>query len=86
MPSFIRTDSGRALNARWSIGAIHALYHKDGTWFNRLARFPGALCDRDGYVLFPTETAYVNCAALRIGKQTNAQGSIKAIPGYVRMR
>src|ERR1700722_20631699 len=49
-----RIFSGRLLNQKWGIGARHALYHKDGHWYNNLERFPGALCDPRGYVKFET--------------------------------
>src|SRR5580692_1594148 len=35
--------SGKRLNEEWKVGALHALYRKDGTWYNLLERFPGAL-------------------------------------------
>jgi 5-methylcytosine-specific restriction enzyme A len=82
----VRTDSGRRLNRVWGVNARHALYHKDGTWYERLERFPGALFDTDGYVLFETEDAFVNCPYLRITEQVNVPGGIAHIPGYRRMR
>ena len=44
--------TGRNLNEKWKVGAKHALYHKDGTWYERLEKFPGALFDPYGYILF----------------------------------
>src|SRR4051812_6227175 len=38
-----RTNSGRALNERWSVGARDAKYHAPGTFFEHLRAFPGAL-------------------------------------------
>lgn len=50
--SNLRTNYGRVLNSEWGVGAAHALYHKEGTWFNVLERFrrqfektPGANLD-----------------------------------------
>lgn len=80
-----RQLSGRELNDLWDVGAKHALYYKDGTWYNNLERFPGALFDPEGYVLFKTEQAYRNCQHLKIAKRTNVPGGIASIPGYVRM-
>jgi len=80
-----RQLSGRELNDRWNVGAKHALYYKDGTWYNNLERFPGALFDPEGYVLFKTEHAYKNCQHLKIAKRTNVPNGIASIPGYVRM-
>jgi hypothetical protein len=76
--------SGRRLNELWKVGAKHALYHREGTWYNNLDRFPGALFDPTGYVIFATEQAYRNSRYLRITQETNVTNGIASIPGYVR--
>jgi hypothetical protein len=81
----MRKQIGAHLNRRWSIGAKHALYHKDGTWYHQLKYFPGVLCDPFGYVLFPTAAAFRSCARLRIDQDVNVSGHISEIPGYVRV-
>lgn len=80
-----RQLNGSTLNKKWNVGAKHALYHKDGTWYNNLERFPGALFDPSGYVLFNIEEEYENCRHLRIGQETNVPNGISRIPSYVRM-
>lgn len=77
--------TGAALNREWRVGAHHALFHKDGTWYQNLTKFPGALFDPDGYVVFTTEDAYRNCPFLSIGAETNVRPHISAVPGYVRV-
>jgi hypothetical protein len=77
---------GRHRNKEWRIGAAQAFFHRDGTWFNRLKRFPGALCDPNGYVRFETEVDYLNCPYLDVRVQTNAHRGINHIPGYIRVR
>lgn len=84
-PAGPRTNSGRRLNELWNIGASHALYHREGTWFNRLERFPGALCDPNGYVLFVTKAAYENSPNVHVGEQTNVPGGIHTLSGYTRI-
>jgi 5-methylcytosine-specific restriction enzyme A len=84
-PTGIRTGSGRQLNLKWSIGAQHVLYHKDGTWFHVLERFPAAFCDPHGYVLFFNKEQYLNSPHLRIGVRTAVPAGISQLPGYVRM-
>jgi hypothetical protein len=84
--SGMKTNSGRALNEQWNIGAEHALYHKDGKWYERLEKFPGALCDPNGYVLFATEREFLECPALNIGIKVNVVGGIRSLPSYRRMR
>jgi 5-methylcytosine-specific restriction protein A len=76
---------GERLNHRWKIGARHALYHKDGKWYHQLTRFPGALCDPFGYVLFKTENEFRNCSKLRIDQDVNVNGHISEISGYTRV-
>ena len=74
--------SGRKLNRLWAVGAKHALYHKDGTWFNNLTRFPGALFDRNGYVLFETKAEYLGHSDVRVTQETNVPEGISSLPTY----
>ncbi|HKZ01824.1 MAG TPA: hypothetical protein VJ180_06275 [Pyrinomonadaceae bacterium] len=76
---------GELLNQRWKIGARHALYHKDGTWYHQLMNFPGALCDPFGYVLFADADDFQRCPKLRIDQDVNVTGHISEISGYVRV-
>ena len=46
--------TGKQLNREWKVGALHALYRKNGTWYNLLERFPGVLFDTNGYIPFQT--------------------------------
>jgi hypothetical protein len=48
-----------------------------------LERFPGALFDQNGYVLFQNEEEYRKSPQLRIGKKTNVPAGISKLPGYV---
>ncbi len=78
--------SGNILNRMWNVGVQHSVYHRDGTWFENLMSFPGALFDRRGYLLFETEDEYKSCPHLSIGRKLNVSGGIASIPGYKRMR
>ena len=80
-----RTGSGKQLNIQWGVGALHALYHIDGNYYNHLVRFPGALFDPYGYVLFNTESEYKRSSYLQHGQQLHVPQSISSMPGYVRM-
>ena len=76
--------TGAQLNQQWGVGAAHALYIHDGHWYHQLKRFPGALFDRDGYLLFQTEDEFRKCPYLSIGKDVSVpKPGISAIPGYV---
>ncbi len=81
-----KTGSGRELNIRWGVGATLSRYHKDGSWFMPLDRFPGALFDTRSYVLFRTEDEYLSCEYLRIGDRLHVSGGISGMPSYKRMR
>ncbi|MFQ5751629.1 MAG: hypothetical protein ACE5HI_06480 [bacterium] len=52
---------GRTLNKKWQVGAKHALYRKTGDWYHKLNKFPGALFDAYGYVIFETEKEFYSC-------------------------
>jgi len=77
---------GRYLKELWNVNVAHALYHRDGTFFENLREFPGALFDFSGYVVFNTEREYNNCSYLDIGQKLNVHNGISSIPGYKRMR
>ena len=76
---------GEKLNEKWGVGATHALYSERGTWFHVLERFPGALFDAHGYVVFRTKHDYETCPQLRRGKELNVRDGISALPGYVKV-
>lgn len=77
--------SGKMLNEKWKVGAKHALYHREGCWYNNLEHFPGALFDPNGYVIFKTREEYQKSRHLRVTQETNIPNGISSIPGYVRM-
>ena len=76
--------TGKYLNKLWSIGAKHTLYSHDGSWYHQLNRFPGALCDSEGYILFQAKDAFHGCSFLRIKQDVGCTGGIRQIPGYIR--
>jgi 5-methylcytosine-specific restriction protein A len=79
--------TGSSLNREWGVNAQHALYREDGRWYHILERFPGALFDAHGYVIFQTEREFLNCSYLSIGGEVNVKHpkGISAIPGYMRI-
>ncbi len=81
-----RTNTALNLQEEWAVSARHVLYHKDGTYYNHLLRFPGGLFDPHGYVLFRTEQDYLNSPYLKRHQQLHVPGGISSIPGYVRKR
>jgi len=61
-------------------------YHKDGTFFMPIDRFPAAFCYPDGYIMFNSKQEYENNQYVEIGTRVNVRCGIKKIPGYTRMR
>jgi uncharacterized protein DUF3883 len=66
--------TGRSLAKRWGLRVKHALYRKTGDWYHQLRKFPGALLDADGYVIFESEEAFKACPQLQIGKDPVRHG------------
>ena len=79
-------DRAKRLNEIWGVGADQVRYSDDGHWYATLARFPAALFDANGYVLFATEQEYRSSPHLSIGKQISVpRPGISAMPNYVRL-
>ena len=76
--------TGEILNRRHRLGLRHALYHKDGTFYERLAEFPGGLCDSRGYVRYDSEHQFTSDTRLNIRQKVNVPGSIASHPRYRR--
>ena len=84
--------TGESLNRNWKIGAKQARFAQDGMFYMPLDKFPGALCDPYGYVLFATEEDYIQCQQLRHpgseveNQRLNVESpGISNILGYVKI-
>lgn len=78
--------TAKKLCEMWKVDARHSLYHKEGTFYENLRRFPGALFDYNGYVIFETEQDYRTSPYLLIGQKLNVPRGISSIPGYMKRR
>ena len=79
-------DKAVRLNEAWGVGATQVRYSDDGHWYATLQRFPAALFDAHGYLLFPTKADYETSPHVSIGKQISVRKpGIAAVPGYVRV-
>lgn len=76
-------DRAKQLNKEWRIGAEHALYNWDGKFYMKLRRFPGALIDDNGFVLFETEGDYLDCPGISAGIRVHFDPPISKLPGYI---
>jgi hypothetical protein len=79
-----RKVTGDHLNRQHRLGALHALYHKDGTFYERLSRFPGVLCDARGFVRYESEIQFSKDPQLNIGVKVNVYGGLASHPRYKR--
>jgi hypothetical protein len=76
--------TGEQLNRKYRLGARHALYHKDGTFYERLVRFPAVFCDPRGFVRFDTEQQFTRDQRLAIGDKVNIHRGLASHPRYER--
>jgi hypothetical protein len=82
----LHRDKAPRLMAAWHMPVAQARYSHDGNWYALLDRFPAALVDANGYLLFESEHDYKSSLHLALGKQINVRKpGISAVPGYVRM-
>ncbi len=76
--------TGELLNRKYRLGARHALYHKDGTFYERLSRFPAVYCDTRGFVRFDSEQQFILDSILNVGEKVNIHRSLASHPRYQR--
>jgi hypothetical protein len=88
------SDFGKRLNTVYQIGAAHALFREDGSFYMQLDRFPAVLMDKSGFVLFHREIdleAAVEKGHVRLSGPVEADGKMRlsvpngiaSMPGYV---
>lgn len=76
--------NGKQLNKQLGIGAKHALYREDGTWYHQLVDFPGVLFDKNGYLIFNNKDEYLKNNYLKRTKDLHINDGISNVPGYKR--
>jgi len=79
-----RSRPGKELQKLWNIPSLHTLSDTAGTFYQNLKQFPGALCDRHGYIIFKTEKIYRNTDGVQVGAKTNVPKGISTLKGYVK--
>ncbi len=79
---------GDRLNQKYKVGAVQARYREDGNWYHPLDKFPGALFDANGYVLFESAAEYAACNDVKKGPDPNhihVEGGIASLPSYIKL-
>ena len=77
--------TGEYLNRKWKVGARQSRFAEGGSFYMPLERFPGAVCDLHGYILFETREDYEQCQSLQRGVRLNIPNGISSVPGYVKV-
>ncbi len=75
--------TGKQIRSALILDAEHILYSHKGDWYHNLARFPGILADKEGYVRFETETSYISNHLLKHGKHLHVNDGIRSLPDYI---
>mgnify|MGYP001274331356 CR=1 FL=1 len=73
---------GSVLNDLLQLGASHSLYREDGRWYHHLKMFPGVLFDKNGYIIFNSESEYLNHSGLQRKKDLHIKNGIQSLSGY----
>ncbi len=81
-----RTNFGKNLKSEWQINALEAFYHQDGKFYMVPTKFPVALCDPKGYVLFISKSEFEATSAISIGKRVNVRRRISRLHRYVQKK
>ena len=74
--------TGKRLNKLLNINAKHALYRKDGKWYQLLNDFPGVLFDDNGLVIFNSKEEYDNQKELDCKKTIHIKDGISSLAEY----
>src|SRR5215471_21742050 len=76
--------TGKDCIRRWKLQVRQARFHRDGSWYERLDRFPAAYCDPDGYKVFDSEDDLRTTPGVRIepSGQVWVPGGIAKLRGY----
>jgi len=75
--------TGKRLNKLLNINAKHALYRKDGKWYQLLNDFPGVLFDDNGLVIFNSKEEYDNQKELDCKKTIHIKDGISSLQKYL---
>jgi 5-methylcytosine-specific restriction enzyme A len=76
---------GEFLRSFFNLDVRQARYSEKGNWYDHLNRFPGALFDPQGYILFESEEEYQEYPGLQIGRELGVPRGISRLPGYRRL-
>ena len=84
-PGDIGPRPANGLSREYGVEAAQSRYSETGTWYGKPSRFPLALWDLHGYIVFRTEEDFLRSPYLRLGKQLGVPNGISSIPGYNRV-
>ena len=76
--------NGAILAKKWGVNVRQARYSEWGNWYSPLTEFPGALLDKNGYIVFRSLDDML-IGGIRVTKQINIPDGISSINGYIRI-
>jgi len=80
----LHRDLAARLNKEWKIAAVQARFRETGNFYATLKKFPAALLDRYGYVLFASKEEYLTSPYLtHYTKLIRVAKGISKMPAYV---
>lgn len=77
--------NGAKLARDWGLNVAQARYSAWGNWYAPLTRYPAALLDAHGYVLFPNESTLQTHDKIKVTKQINVPSLISTLPEYIQV-
>ncbi len=69
----------------WGLNVAQARYSSWGNWYAPVTRFPAALLDAEGYIIFPDEASLRANKKIKITRQINVPSRISSLQGYVKV-
>jgi hypothetical protein len=76
--------TGKSLIQKYSIPAKRAYFSKTSKIYEVPATFPVALCDLNGYVIFPNPSRLKEGGEFKMGFKLIVFGGLKSLTGYTR--
>ena len=69
--------------ARWNIKCSSARFSEWGNWYAAVNRFPAALIDTNGYIVFESLEKLNSTQGVKFTKQINVPAGISSLSGYI---
>lgn len=75
--------NGNQLAKKWGLKTAQARYNSKGNWYHTLNRFPAALLDAKGYIIFQNDEELRSYPGVKVTEHINVRHLISTLPDYV---